>query len=290
MATPDQGAGESVPAASEQSGSSSRAGRNLPVAIGVGVFLGAIVVVLLLFWRQGFLLVIVAAISASIWEMRSTLATRGINLVWPPLLVGVAATIVLTWWYTHTAQVLGVALTALAILIWRLRVGAKGFVADSTASLFLLVYLGLFATFATLLVRPHDGSARILMFLIPVVCSDVGGYAAGVLFGKHPMAPTISPKKSWEGFAGSLILAGTGGSLAMWLLMHHPWWQGLIIGLCLALTATAGDLIESLIKRDLGVKDMGNLLPGHGGVMDRLDSLLPSAMVSWGLLNLFAPA
>ena len=267
-----------------------RAGRNLPVAIAVGVGLGVIVIALLVFLRQGFVAVIVAAIGASIWEMRSTLATHNINLAWPPLLAGAVATIVLTWWYGHTAQVIGVVLTALAILVWRFRAGAAGYLADVTASMFLLVYLGLFASFATLLIRPEDGSGRILLFLIPVVCSDVGGYAAGVLFGKHPMAPTISPKKSWEGFAGSLLLAATGGAIAIELLLHHPWWQGLLIGLALALTATAGDLAESLIKRDLGVKDMGTLLPGHGGVMDRLDSLLPSAVIAWCLLQLFVPA
>lgn len=278
------------PASAPAASAAGRAGRNLPVAIGVGVGLGAVVIVLLIFLRQGFVGVILAAVGASIWEMRSTLASRGIKLVWPPLLVGAAATIVLAWWFGHTAQVIGLVLTALAVLVWRFRAGAAGYLADITATVFLLVYLGLFASFATLLIRPEDGSARILMFLIPVVCSDVGGYAAGVLIGKHPMAPTISPKKSWEGFGGSLLLAGLGGALGMEFLLHQHWWQGLIMGLALALTATCGDLAESLIKRDLGVKDMGTLLPGHGGVMDRLDSLLPSAVVAWCLLQLFVPA
>ncbi len=138
-----------------------------------------------------------------------------------------------------------------------------------------------------LLAHPDNGAQRVLLFLIVVVCSDTGGYAAGVLAGRHPMAPTISPKKSWEGFGGSVVVAATGGALAMWLLLHHSWWQGAVIGVVIALVATTGDLIESLIKRDLGVKDMGTLVPGHGGVMDRLDSLLPSAVATWILLSLF---
>ncbi|MET0862712.1 MAG: phosphatidate cytidylyltransferase, partial [Nakamurella sp.] len=129
----------------------------------------------------------------------------------------------------------------------------------------------------------------ILTFMILVVCSDTGGYVAGVLFGKHPMAPKISPKKSWEGFTGSVAAAMIGGALCVWLLLDDQWWQGLLVGVAVAFIATGGDLSESLIKRDLGVKDMGNLLPGHGGVMDRMDSLLPSAVVTWALLTLFVP-
>ena len=164
-----------------------------------------------------------------------------------------------------------------------------GYLTDVAASVFLAIYLGLFASFATLLVAPADGAQRVLTFLIMVVSSDTGGYAAGVLFGKHPMAPTISPKKSWEGFAGSILAAMVGGALSVALMLDHPWWQGLITGAVIAIVATVGDLAESLIKRDLGVKDMGNLLPGHGGVMDRMDSLLPSAVVSWILLTAFVP-
>ena len=271
----------------------SKAGRNLPMAIGVGVGLGAVIVASLLLYRQLFVVIIIAAVVASIWEMRTTLAqARGIALAWVPLAVGSAATIALAWPYGYQAQAIGVALTALAVMAWRFSRGADGYLADVSASIFLVVYLGLFASFATLLVAPHDGHARVLAFLIMVVCSDTGGYAAGALLGRHPMAPTISPKKSWEGFCGSIVLAMIGGALAVSLLpaLHHPWWQGVIVGGVLAVVATMGDLAESLIKRDLGVKDMGTLLPGHGGVMDRMDSLLPSAVVAWALLSLFIPS
>ncbi len=270
----------------------SRSGRNLPMAIGVGLGLGAVIVAALFTVRQLFVVIVIAAVVASVWEMRTTLAkARGVTLAWIPLAVGSAATVALSWPYGHTAQALGIALTALAVMAWRFPGGADGYLADVSSSIFLAVYLGLFASFATLLVAPHDGHARVLAFLIMVVCSDTGGYAAGALLGRHPMAPTISPKKSWEGFGGSVVLAMAGGALSVALLpaLHHPWWQGLVIGGVLALVATVGDLAESLIKRDLGVKDMGTLLPGHGGVMDRMDSLLPSAVVGWTLLTAFIP-
>ncbi|GGL90533.1 phosphatidate cytidylyltransferase [Nakamurella endophytica] len=268
----------------------SRAGRNLPVAIGVGLGLGVVIVGCLVLFRQGFLVIIAAAIGAALWELRGTLAAaRGIRLAWIPVALGSVATVVLAWPYGHRAQVVGMAVTALVVLAWRFAGGASGYLVDVAASFFALVYLGLFASFAALLVAPPDGSRRVLVFLICVVCSDTGGYAAGALLGRHPMAPRISPKKSWEGFVGSLVVAGVGGALSLSLLLHRPWWEGAVVGVVLAVVATTGDLAESLIKRDLGVKDMGTLLPGHGGIMDRLDSLLPSAVVSWILLSLFVP-
>ncbi len=274
-----------------RTGTASRAGRDLPRAIGVGLALGALCIGSLLIYRQSFVVIIVAAVAASIWELRGTLArSRGITISWIPMVVGSAATVALAWPYGQNAQAAGLAFTALACMIWRFPGGAKGFVTDLAVSIFVVVYLGLFASFATLMLAAPDGAARIITFMIMVVCSDTGGYAAGVLFGRHPMAPSISPKKSWEGFAGSGFAAMVGGALCLWLLLDGQWWQGVVAGAAVAVVATAGDLTESLIKRDLGVKDMGNLLPGHGGVMDRMDSLLPSAVVTWALLALFVPA
>lgn len=271
-------------------GRTPRAGRDLPMAIGVGLAVGAIAVTLLVLWRPGFMILIAAVMAVAVWEMRSTLRrARQLTLVWVPLAAGAMATVVATWWWGHEAQALGIALTALAIMFVRLGRGADGYLADVTASVFLAVYLGGLGSFATLLIRPEDGFGRIMVFLIAVVCSDTGGYAVGVLLGRHPMAPRISPKKSWEGLAGSVLTATAGGALAMPLLLHAPWWTGAVLGVVVALVATGGDLAESLIKRDLGVKDMGTLVPGHGGVMDRLDSLLPCAAVSWVLLAAFVP-
>jgi len=117
------------------------------------------------------------------------------------------------------------------------------------------------------------------VFILAVVLSDTGGYAAGVLFGRHKLAPRVSPAKSWEGLGGSLVMTIVGTAVSVPLLLDGAWWQGALIGAAVVVTATLGDLGESLLKRDLGVKDMGSLLPEHGGVMDRLDSLLPTAPV-----------
>ena len=271
-------------------GKVSRAGRNLPVALAVGLSLGAVIIASLLIYRQTFMIIIVAAVVASIWELQHTLrAARGIQISWVPVALGAAVTVVLAWPYGHAAQALGVAFTALACMAWRFGRGTAGYLADVSASIFIAVYLGLLASFAAMMLAPSDGAYRIMAFLIMVVASDTGGFAAGVLIGKHPMAPTISPKKSWEGFAGSVTAAMIGGALTVWLMLGGLWWQGALVGAVLACTGTAGDLAESLIKRDLGVKDMGNLLPGHGGIMDRMDSLLPSAIFAWLLLVVFVP-
>jgi phosphatidate cytidylyltransferase len=137
-----------------------------------------------------------------------------------------------------------------------------------------------------MLVYPKDGAARVFCLMIAVVCSDVGGYTVGVLFGKHPMVPSISPNKSWEGLVGSLVFGITAVTVAATMLAHKPAWIGLLLGLTIVATATLGDLVESQIKRDLGIKDMGRILPGHGGLMDRLDGALPSAVATWTVLTL----
>jgi phosphatidate cytidylyltransferase len=176
-------------------------------------------------------------------------------------------------------------LTVIATLVWRLSDGPDGFVRDASAGLFSLSYLYLMATFVMLMLAETDGAERVLVFVIACIASDIGGYAAGVVLGKHPMAPTISPKKSWEGFGGSLITGVAAGVASVIFLLHGEWWVGVILGIAGVVMATLGDLAESLIKRDLGIKDMGTLLPGHGGLMDRLDSLIAVAPVAWLIMN-----
>ena len=157
---------------------------------------------------------------------------------------------------------------------------------DAGAGIFAAAYLPFLAAFAVLMLSAANGPQRVLYFISLVVANDVGGYAAGVLWGKHPLAPSVSPKKSWEGFAGSAVLASTIGAVLMWAFFDGPLWAGVVIGLLTVASATLGDLSESLIKRDLGLKDMGSLLPGHGGLMDRLDSLLVAAPFVYGSLSL----
>ncbi len=139
------------------------------------------------------------------------------------------------------------------------------------------------------MLAPHDGSRRTLLFLILTVCSDVGGYFAGITVGRHLMAPAISPKKTWEGFGGSALACLLGGAIGLPVLLHGAIWQGILLGAAALACATLGDLIESMIKRDLGIKDMGSVLPGHGGILDRIDAMLITAPVIWLLLLVFVP-
>jgi phosphatidate cytidylyltransferase len=268
----------------------SRAGRNLPAAIAVGVLLGAAILLALFTVRQTFIAIVSAAVAVATWELAGGLRRgAGISIALPPVLLGGQAMIWLSWPWGQRGLLVAFVLTVLACLGWRFRGGATGYVRDVTASIFVAAYLPLFASFAVLLVLPPDGALRVLAFILTVVCSDVGGYAAGVLFGRHPMAPTISPKKSWEGLGGSLLAGMVAATLVVTLGLQGQVWIGLLLGAAIVLTATLGDLAESLLKRDLGVKDMGTLLPGHGGLMERLDSLLPSAVLSWCLLSLLVP-
>jgi phosphatidate cytidylyltransferase len=267
----------------------SRAGRNLRAAIGVGLSLAAIIVVSLLVWRPLFLGVLVAAVLIGVYELTKALEKGGFRAPLVPLLVGGVVTEALAWTRGPTGLVVGFLVTALAVLLWRLAGGPAGYLRDASAGVLADLYVPLLAGFAVLLLVPEDGATRVLLFIATVVASDVGGYVAGVLFGKHPMAPSISPKKSWEGMAGSVLACMLVATPIIALALDGPWWGGLLFGGALAVSATLGDLAESLIKRDLGIKDMGDLLPGHGGLMDRLDSLLPSAAVAYLLLAVLAP-
>jgi phosphatidate cytidylyltransferase len=266
-----------------------RAGRNLRAAIGVGVGLVAVIVASLFVWRPAFLAVLTAAVLVAVVELTRALRKGGFSPPLVPLLLGALAMEGLAWSRGPTGLVVAFLLTALAVLLWRLGEGPAGYLGDAAAGVLVALYVPLLAGFAVLLLVPDDGAVRVLAFIATVVASDVGGYAAGVAFGKHAMAPSISPKKSWEGMAGSITACMLMATPFIALGLDGPWWGGLVFGAALAVSATVGDLGESLIKRDLGIKDMGDLLPGHGGIMDRLDSLLPSAALAYLLLSVLAP-
>lgn len=264
---------------------SRRAGRDLPAAIGVGLALAAVIIASLFVLKPLFLVVVLAAGTLGTWELSQALATRGIRLPLVPVVAGGWA--MLLGSYVGGTEVLSVAtaLTGLACLLWRLVDGQDGFVADATAGVFVVSYVPLLGSFIVLMLAEPDGDWRVAAFIVVTVASDIGGYAAGSTLGKHQMAPRISPKKSWEGFAGSLIASLVAGWLTVDLGLGGPWWVGLLLGACTACLATLGDLGESMIKRDLRIKDMSNVLPGHGGMMDRLDSLLAVAPVAWLVLH-----
>jgi phosphatidate cytidylyltransferase len=270
----------------------SRTGRNLPVAIGVGAGLGGLVFLTLLTVKATFLLYVGAAIAVALTELAAAFAQREINIPVIPVAAGGAAVLTCTYWLGSRAALAALALTVVVIFAWRLPAGPPGYVKDVTAGVFATMYLPFLASFVVAMLAPADGPRRVLTFVIVTICSDIGGYFAGITLGRggrHPMAPVISPKKTWEGFAGSAVACLVAGVLSVTLMLHgHPW-QGLLTGGAAVLAATLGDLAESMIKRDLDIKDMGTLLPGHGGILERLDSLLVVAPVVWLLLFLFIP-
>jgi phosphatidate cytidylyltransferase len=253
-----------------------RAGRNLPVAT-------------IYHLPVGFVVLVGVVLEVAVLELSFALRRSASAGVVPtvPLLLGTAAMVVAA--YTGGIEALAVAFaaTVLVIQFWRLPQPLQGSVRDLGAGVWVAVYPAFLGSFAVLLFAQTHGADRIVVYIGTVVCSDVGGYAVGVLLGRHAMAPSISPKKSWEGLAGSVVLCTLGGWILSGWLLHTPWWQGVLLGLAVVCVATLGDLLESMIKRDLGIKDLGRLLPGHGGVMDRLDSLAPVAPVVYILLTLF---
>lgn len=266
-----------------------RTGRNLPAAIAVGVVLGGLVLVTLLTVKATFLLYVGIMVAIALWEFSRALRSREINLPVVPVAIGGAAMLTLAYWTQTRWALVALALAAIGVLAWRLPGGAAGYVRDVSAGIFALMYLPLMAVFVALMLAQPDGARRTLIFVVLTVCSDTGGYAAGILLGRHPLAPTISPKKTWEGVTGSLVFCLAAGAIMVPDLLRGQVWQGLLVGLAAVVAATLGDLAESMIKRDLELKDMGHLLPGHGGIMDRIDSYLVMAPVIWLLLAVFVP-
>jgi phosphatidate cytidylyltransferase len=285
---------ENVPpaaAAAEPLPKAIRTGRNLPVAIGVGVVLGGLALLTLLTVKATFLIYMGAALAIGLHELAGALKTREINLPLVPVALGGAAMVTAAYWAAGGAVMAAFALTVLAILVYRIFGGTDGYVKDVTAGVFATAYLPLLGATVAAMLAPPDGGKRVLVFIVLAVCSDIGGYFAGITLtpftGGHKMAPVISPKKTWEGLAGSAFLCVVAGAVMLPTLLHGHWWQGVITGIAALAAAVFGDLAESMIKRDLAIKDMGTLLPGHGGILDRIDSLLACAPVVWLLLALF---
>jgi len=267
------------------------AGRNLPAAIAVGAVLGGLALVTLLTVKATFLIYMGVALLIALHELDTALKTKGIKIPLIPVVAGGAAMALAAYWAAGGAVAAIFALTLLGILIARMFSGAEGYVRDVTAGVFTTAYLGLLGATVAAMLADHNGGKRVLIFIVLTICSDIGGYFAGITLtpftGGHKMAPVISPKKTWEGLAGSVFLAVVAGGLLLPALLHGHWWQGIVTGVAAVAAAVFGDLAESMIKRDLGIKDMGSLLPGHGGILDRIDSLLACAPVVWLLLAVF---
>lgn len=267
--------------------SGSRAGRNLPAAIASSVVLGVLVLVSLFTVKWLFVVVVIAALVIASHEMVNAFLGAGIRIARTAVYAAAVILPAVAYVWGPVPQLVVMGAAVLLSMLWRIRRGVEGYVKDVAATIFTIVYLPFMAGFLMLTLAADDGPMRVVVFILLTMGNDVGGYAVGVLMGRHPIAADISPKKSWEGLAGSFLVQATVGALAFTYLLDAAWWQGIIAGLVMTVTATAGDFSESAIKRDLGVKDMGSLLPGHGGMMDRLDSLVPNAFASWALFTLF---
>lgn len=275
-------------------GRTPRAGRDLPAAIITGVVLVVIVIGTVFWWHWGFVIFVAIMLGLGAVELHRAIGCLGMRSAVVPIVIGTVIMVLGSFAASsydlgigaNTFLIAALGLTTVTSLMCRLPGGAKGFVGDAAASLFTIAYLPLMGSFIPLMMADDLGARRILSWMLCIIASDTGGYAVGVLIGRHPMAPRISPKKSWEGMAGSIVLAAAvGAGCSVWLL-GAPAWVGLVLGGVLSVVGTCGDLVESMIKRDVGIKDMSNFLPGHGGVMDRLDSMLLSAPFAWAVLSL----
>lgn len=272
-----------------------RAGRDLKAAITSAVVLLAAIALSLAFWKTAFMFIVAAAVVVAVWELRKGFLAKGIDLPEQPLMVGGVTMVFVAYFWGAPALVTATAVTALAIMLHLLRRGVEGYVQNATAAVFALIYLPFLGSFVALLLAEDGhpewtdqvdyGVLGVVAFVLVTIASDIGGYIAGVLFGKHPMAPVISPKKSWEGFIGSALFCVAAGVALVIYLLEGEWWVGVLLGLIAVVMATLGDLCESVIKRDLGIKDMSQIIPGHGGLMDRLDSLLATVAPIWLLLH-----
>jgi len=263
-----------------------RAGRKLLPSIAVSLSLIALIWFALAYHREIFAVVVAVAVVLGIREIVRAFSASGIHLSLVALIVASLALSYATWNWGIAGLAVATAIALPLLLIQLLTKGPEGFVASATGTVFSLLYLPFLGGFLILLAHTSTGLERIMTFVVLVGCNDTFGYIVGVLIGKHPLVPKISPKKSWEGLIGSLIFTVLGGALAFKYIMGMHWWIGAVVGLMIVFTATCGDLIESAMKRDLALKDMGTLLPGHGGMLDRLDSVLISAPALWLALEL----
>lgn len=272
-----------------------RTGRNLLVAILIGLVFGGAVLLSLLVVKELFILLAVVIAGFASYELAQALRKADYHVPRIPTVVVAVAAVPIAYYGGAGGQLLAVLGGIAVVTLWRLveqlvpghRTGGRALVRDLAAGAFVQGYVTFLATFAVVLTAADGGEWWTLAFIMAAVAADTGAYAFGLMFGKHKMAPIISPKKTWEGFAGGAATSAVVGVLIALFLLDGTWWFGLLFGLAIFLTATLGDLVESLIKRDIGIKDMSSWLPGHGGFLDRLDSILPSAAVAFVAFRLF---
>jgi phosphatidate cytidylyltransferase len=276
-----------------------RSGRPLLTAILVGLVLGGSLLVSLLVLKELYMLFAGVLIFFVTFELASALRFAGRDVPRIAAIIAGLAVVPAAFYWGAAGHWL-ITLAGIAFVsLWRLaeyvvrpshRTSIADLLKDLGAGALIQAYVAFLAGFTVLLTAQDGGQWWTLAFLIVVVSVDTGAYAAGVAFGRHKIAPVISPGKTWEGFAGSVAAALTAGILLAIFMLQQPWWVGVILALAMVVTATIGDFAESLIKRDLGIKDISTWLPGHGGFLDRLDSSLLSGAVAWALFLIFTAA
>ena len=262
-----------------------KAGRKLGPSILVSLSILAVVFLSISFAKILFAILVWVAILLASRELIRAYKAGGIEL--PESAIAIAITLLLAaaWFGRVSGLAVAIAIAIPCVLVYILLKDPKDFVRKSTAAAFAIFYLAFLGGFILLLAHEKDGLARIFTLVVLVSCNDTFAYISGVLFGKHPLAPQISPKKTWEGLVGSIIATTIGSALVFQFALNHTWWIGAGIGLVAVVTATCGDLIESAVKRDLAIKDMGTMLPGHGGILDRIDSVLFTGPAVWFALE-----
>lgn len=272
-----------------------RTGRNLFVAIASGLIFGGIFIASLFFLKQLFVLLVAGLVAVTVLELAVAFRANGRRI---PRIGGILFGLLIiagAFWFGALGMLVGLVIAIIGLTIWRLIEGVlpgqevppKTLLRDVFAGVFTLVYIAFFSGFTVLLVLKPNGEWWVFSLITIVVAVDVGAFAAGVLFGRHKMVPLISPNKTWEGFAGAAVLSAVVAILLAVFPLGQPWWVGLVLGVLLLITATMGDLTESLIKRNLGIKDMSGWIPGHGGFLDRLDSVFPSTVVAYAVYLAF---
>jgi len=274
-----------------------RTGRDLIGAIVIGLVIGIALLLSLLIWKPVFILFVLAAAGTGIFEFGRALQAGGRRIDLAPQLVGMLAMVASAWFLPLWEHWVVVCAAVVLVVVWRLVAAAAGrrrtaggsLWQDVLAGVLVQLYVPFTGSLAIILLRQDSGELWVLAFIVLAIVADTSAYATGLTLGKHPMAPRVSPKKTWEGFAGAVVGAVIAGILLSFFMLGLPWATGIIFGLVILFTATIGDLGESMIKRDLGIKDMSSWLPGHGGVLDRLDSILPSAGAALALYYLLTP-
>jgi len=269
-----------------------RAGRDMFAATAVGAVLLALVGASLVWLPWGFVVFGAAlAVGAQIEIGRALRQQRDVNIVYAPLLVGTVCFIGGIYGVQIHAVGLGskillgvVGVMAVVVMVWRLRGPMEGYVRDVGSTFFLFMYPAVLVSGLMLILPQPQGDIRIAIVVVGVAASDTGGHLVGMLIGKHKFSPRISPKKSWEGVGGSFLLSMILVALMTTFLLHQAWWKGVVLAAGIVVVGILGDLVESVIKRDLGIKDMSHLLPGHGGIMDRIDSYVLAAYPAWLLM------